>query len=98
MKQQKGVWLGDNFHKDSRKWEEAVRRAKQALMMAKEGRRDVERDYKQGKVYVGEKMVAKWNDVTKVMEFSGDGRDTRETYKKLMMQSRGEEDYVSDRI
>ena len=86
------MWFADNIDKDLWKREQVVRRPKQALMMAREGRGDVERDYKQGEVYWGEEMDAKLNDIR------GEGRVIRETYKKLMMQSRGEEDYVSDRI
>ena len=36
-------------------------------------------------------MVAKWDDVSKVMLFDGEGKEIRETYKKLMAERRGEE-------
>ena len=63
------MWFGDNVDKKSRDREVAVGLVVKALMGAKEGRKDVYRDYKQGKVWVGNELVSKWEDDSKVMTF-----------------------------
>ena len=53
--------------------ERAVGKVVKALRLAKDGRADIQRDYRQGKVYVGSVMVAKWDDMLNVMMFAGEG-------------------------
>ena len=71
-------------------------KVKRALIMAREGRKDVYRDFRRGTVYVGDEMVAKWDVVSKAMTFQGEGKKVRETFKKLMAEGRREEDDFSE--
>ena len=91
-----GIWFGENVDKDTRARERAVGKVKKALCMAKQNRQDVCRDYRRGIVYVGDEVVARWNDVSKVMTFRGEGRGIRETYKRLLDEGRREEDQFSE--
>ena len=47
-------------------------------------------------MYVGDEIVARWDDKSKVMTFRGEGRGFRETYKRLMEEGRREEDQFSE--
>ena len=69
---------------------------KRALLLAREGRKDVYRDFRRGLVYVGDEVVAKWDVTGKMMTFSGEGKEIRETYKKLMEEGRREEAQFSE--
>ena len=55
--------------------EVAVRLVVKTLTGAKEGRKEVYRDYKKGKVRVGNELVSKWDDDSQVMSFRGEGKD-----------------------
>ena len=97
VKGEKGMWFGDNVDKKTRDKEVAVGLVVKALMAAKEGRRDVYRDYKQGKVWVGNVVVAKWEDDSQVMTFRGEGKVIRVAYKASKVGGwRGEEDEFSE--
>ena len=96
VRNEKGVWFGENIDKDSRARERAVGKVKRALCLAKERRTDVYRDYTRGIVYVGSEVVAKWDETLKVMMFQGEGKRIRETYKQLMKEGRWEEDTFSE--
>lgn len=69
---------------------------KLALIVAGNGRDDVYRVYEQGKVWVGNELVTKWNVMLGMMQFRGEGKDVRETYKKLIEETKGLEDDFSD--
>ena len=86
------MWFGENVDKDARARERAVGKVKRALLLAKDGRNDVYRDFRRGVVYVGDEVVAKWDEMLKMMMFRGEGKEIRDTYKRLMEEGRGEED------
>ena len=97
VKGEKGMWFGDNVDKKTRDKEVAVGGVVKALMAAKEGRRNVYRDYKQGKVWVGNAVVAKWENESQVMTFRSEGKDIRGTYKTSKAGGwREEEDEFSE--
>ena len=96
MKKERGIWFGENLDKDARARERAVGKVKMALLLAKEGRTDVYRDFRRGMVYVGDEVVVKWDVTGKMMTFSGEGKEVRGTYKKLMEEGRREEDQFSE--
>ena len=52
VKEARGIWFGDNIDKDARLREKAVGKVVSALMMSREGREDVDRDFRRGLVYV----------------------------------------------
>ena len=96
VKEAKGIWFGDNIDKDASLREKAVGKVVSALMMSREGREDVDRDFRRGLVYVRngteDVVVAKWDKMLKVMMFQGEGKNIRETYKKLMAERKGEDE------
>ena len=96
VKQERGMWFGDNVDKRSRDREVAVGLVMKALMGAKEGRKDVYRDYRQGKVWVGNELVSKWEDDSQVMTFRGEGKDIRGAYKSSKVGWLREEDEFSE--
>ena len=96
VKEHRGIWFGDNIDKDARARERAVGKVKRALIMAREGRKDVYRDFRRGTVYVGDDMVAKWDWVSKVMTFQGEGKQVRESFKKLMAEGKREDEDFSE--
>ena len=96
FKVEKGMWFGDNVDKKERDKEVAVGLVVKALMAAREGREDVYRDYKQGKVWVGNAVVAKWEADSQVMTFRGEGKDIRWTYKTSNAGWGREEDEFSE--
>ena len=96
VKSERGDWFGENMDKDERARERAVGKVKRALVMAREGRTDIYRDFRRGLVYVGDEVVAKWDEMFKVIMFQGEGRKIRETYKQLMEEGRREEDNFSE--
>ena len=96
MTGESGIWFGENMDKDARARERAVGKVKRALLMAKERRTDVYRDFRRGMVYVGDEVVARWDEMSKMMTFRGEGKDIRETYQKLMEEGRREQDHFSE--
>ena len=88
------------MNKDASERARAVGKVKRALMMVRDGRTDVDRDFEQGKVFVGKdgnwEIVARWDEETKRMQFRGEGKEIKEQYEKLMMEKRGEEEAFSD--
>ena len=96
VKRERGIWFGENVDKDARARERAVGKVKRALMMATDGRNDVYRDFRRGVVYVGDEVVAKWDEMFKMMMFRGEGKEIRDTYKKLMEEGKREEDQFSE--
>ena len=42
-------------------------------------------------VYVENEVVAKWDEISKVMMFGGEGKNIKDIYKKLMAEGRWEE-------
>ena len=96
VKRERGIWFGENVDKDARARERAVGKVKRALMMARDGRNDVYRDFRRGVVYVGDEVVAKWDEMFKMMMFRGEGKEIRDTYKRLMEDGRREEDQFSE--
>ena len=96
VKREKGMWFGDNVDKDARARERAVGKVKRALFLVREGREDVYGDFRRGMVYVGDEVVAKWDDMLKMMVFRREGKDIRDSYKKLMEEGRREEDQFSE--
>ena len=91
------MWFGgDNVDAGARARERAVGKVKKALLLAKEERKDIYRDYRRGIVYVGDEVVAKWDEMSKVMMFRGEGREIRDSYKSLMGQGKREEDQFSE--
>ena len=96
VKRERGIWFGDNV--DKRTWDReiAVGSVVKALMMAREGRNDVYRDYKQGKVWVGNELVARWDGTSDVMHFRREGKDMRAAYKALRVREGREEDEFSE--
>ena len=65
-------------------------------MLAKETRTDVCGDYRRGMVCVGDVVVAKLDEMSKMMTFRGEGREIRGTYKKLMEEGRKDADHFSE--
>ena len=96
VKEERGIWFGDNLDKDASERARAVGKVKKALMLAKNGRSDVDRCFDQGKVWVGRELVARWDDESKRMQFRGEGKQVKEQYEKLLMERRGEEEVFSD--
>jgi hypothetical protein len=96
VKTRKGIWFGENIDKDARARERAVGKVKKSLCLAKERRTDVYRDFRRGIVYVGEEVVAKWDAALKMMMFRGEGKEIRESYKKLLAEGKREEDHFSE--
>ena len=96
VKRERGMWFGDNVDKRTRDREIAVGSWVKALMMAREGRNDVYRDYKQGKVWVGDELVARWEGTSDVIHFRREGKDIRAAYKALRVREGGEEDEFSE--
>ena len=90
VKKKTGLRFGNNVDKDANNREKAVGKVKLALMQAKENREDVYRSYTKGLVWVGDDLVAKWDDMSKVMMFDGEGKVIRDTYKKLMAEKKGD--------
>ena len=76
--------------------ERAVGKVKRALMLSREGRTDVYRDFRRGVVYVGNEIVAKWDEERKVMTFTGEGKKIRDTFKRMMEEGRREDDAFSE--
>ena len=56
---------------DARARERAVGKVKRVLLLARETRTDVYRDYKRGRNYVGDVVVVKWDEMSKMMTFRG---------------------------
>ena len=79
VKKEREMWFGENVDRDARARERAVGKVKRALFLASEGRKDVYRDYRRGMVYVGDELVAKWDEKSKIMMFRGNGKEIRET-------------------
>ena len=96
VKRERGIWFGENVDKDARARERAVGKVKRALMMARDGRNDVYRDFRRGVVYVGDEVVAKWDEMFKMMMFRGEGKEIRDAYKRLMEEGKREEDHFSE--
>ena len=96
VKNEQGLWFGENVDKDARARERAVGKVKRALLLAREGRTDVYWDFRRGMVYVGDEVVAKWDEGLKMMLFRGEGKGIRDTYKKLMEQGTREEEHFSE--
>ncbi len=96
VKKERGMWFGENIDKDARARERAVGKVKRALLMEREGRTDVYRDFKRGTVYVGHDLVARWDEMSKVMMFTGAGKGIKATYKQLMEEGRREEETFSE--
>ena len=96
VKNEQGLWFGENVDKDARARERAVGKVKRALLLAREGRTDVYRDFRRGMVYVGDEVVAKSDEGLKMMLFRGEGKGIRDTYKKLMEQGMREEEHFSE--
>ena len=96
VKKERGIWFGENTFKDARARERAVGKVKRALLLAREGRKDVYRDFRRGLVYVGDKVVAKWDVTGKMMTFSGEGKEIRGTFRKLMEEGKREEAQFSE--
>ena len=90
------MWFGDNVDKRTRDKEIAVGPVVKALKKRDEGREDVYRDYKQGKVWVGNELVARWEGTSDVMHFRHEGKDIRAAYKALRVRERGEEEEFSE--
>ena len=84
------MWFGDNVDKRTRDREISVGLVVKALKMAWEGRNDVYRDYKQGKVWVGNELVARLDGMSDVMQFRREGKDTTAAYKALKVSEGGE--------
>ena len=82
--------------KDARARKRAVGKVKRALMLAKETQTDVCRDCRRGMVYVGDVVVARWDEMSKMMTFRGEGREIRGIYKKMMEEGRKDEDRFSE--
>ena len=96
VKKERGMWFGEDMDKDSRARERAVGKVKRALDMAREARTDVYRDFRRGMVYVGDEVVAKWDEKSKMMMFRGEGREIRVAYKSLMEEGKREEDHFGE--
>ena len=96
IKQERGVWFGDNVSKEASERARAVGKVIRALMMVKDGRNDVDRDYDQGKVFVGSELVARWNKESTKMQVRGEGTQIKHQYEKLMTERRGVEEVFSD--
>ena len=47
-------------------------------------------------MYVGDEVVARWDETLKVMIFRGDGKEIRESYKRLLEEGKREEDGFSE--
>ena len=62
VKRRRGMWLGDNVDKNARAREREVGKVKTALFLATEGRENVYWDFRRGVVYVGDEVVAKWDE------------------------------------
>ena len=93
---EQGIWFGENIDKDARARERAVGKVKRALFLRNERRTDVYRDYRRGIVYVGDVVVARWDETLKVMMFRGEGKEIRESYKRLLEEGKREEDGFSE--
>ena len=96
MKRSGGFWFGENIDKDGRGRERAVGKVKRALLLVREGRKDVYRDFRRGLVYVGDEVVAKWDAMGKMMTFRGEGKEIGGTYRKLMEEGKREEAQFSE--
>ena len=96
VKKLRGIWFGENLDEDSRALVRAVGKVKRASFSAREGRTDVYRDFKRGMAYVGDEAVAKWDEMSKIMMFRGEGKQLRDAYKKLMQEGNREEDHFSE--
>ena len=96
VKAGKGLWFGDNVDKEAQGREKAVGKVKLALIQKREGRTDVYRDYKMGKVWVGDVLVARWDVGSKRMQFRGEGETIREEYERLMAERKGEVEEFAD--
>ena len=90
------MWFGDNEDKRTRDREIWVGLVVKALKMAWEGRNDVYRDNKQGKVWVGNELVARLDGMSNVMQFRREGKDIRAAYKALKVREGGEEEEFSE--
>ena len=92
VKRERWMWFGDNV--DKRTWDReiAVGLVVKALKTAREGRNDVYRDYKEGKVWVGNDFVARWEGMSDVMNFWGGGKNIRASYKALRVREWREEE------
>ena len=93
VKDATGLWFSDNADKDTRDKERAVGKMKKALMLAKPNRTDVTRDYRKGTVYVENTLVAKWDDIFKVMQSKGEAKEVRDKYEELMKEGRDEGEF-----
>ena len=100
VKQERGIWFGDNVGKHASQKARAVGKVKKALMMVRDGRSDVDRDFDQGKVWVkttaGSELVARWDEESREMQFRGEDKQIKEQYEKLMAEKRWEEEVFSD--
>ena len=74
VKKDRGMWFGDNIDKDASTKERAVGKVKRALMSVREDRTDIYRDFVLGVVYVGDDVVARWDRMSNVMTFRGEGK------------------------
>ena len=45
---------------------------------------------------MGDDEVARWDVMSNIMMFRGEGKEIRETYKKLMEEGKREEDHFSE--
>ena len=94
VRRERWMWFGDNADKRTRDKEIAVGLVVKALKMAREGRDDVYRDYKHGKVWVGNELVARWDGRSDVMHFRREGKDIRAAYKAMKgREGRDEEEF-----
>ena len=96
VKREGRIWFGENLDNDANARERAVGKVRKALCIAKEGRKDVYRDFTRGVVYVGDEEMARWDVMSKIMMFRGEVKDIGETFKNLMEERKREEDHFSE--
>lgn len=93
---EKGLWFGDNVDREAKERERAVGKVKKALMSAWEGKKDVERDFRSGRVWAGRELVAQWNATSMKMQFRGTGKGIKVEYERMMAEERGVREEFSD--
>ena len=92
---QNGLWFGSNVGKDAREKKRAVGKTKKALMKEWEGRRDVERDFRRGRVWAGRELVAEWDVMSWRMKFRGTGTGIQAEYERMMLEEMGERELLT---
>ena len=90
------LWFGDNVDKDARERERAVGKTKKTLMKEREGRKDVERDFRRGRVWVGRELIAEWDVMSRKMKFRGTGKGIQAEYERMMWEEKGEREEFSN--